>query len=637
MTASLIPTPVMQFFDSNGDPLVGGKVYTYAAGTSTPLATYTDQGGATPNANPVILDSRGEAAIWFGGSSYKLVLKTSVDVLIWTADNVTAALAALAASSGSSLVGFLPAGTSAVATTAQAKMRESVSVFDFMTAAQVADVVGNIGSLDVTAAGTAAIATGKSVFWPQGTYKVSPIGAAGTGTLTGLVPAEPNRTSLWKLATNQRMYGEGQGTKLIWGTPGTKQYFFAVTTATNTGVYDMYMSGSYGTVAIDPVSDGAVDTFTMRGITTNDMLLDFSGGRQLAIYTDSHTSRNINVLDCNFTNGANHAILLCNSDNAKVSRCDFLNFTNGFCVDSNSCRGVIIDSNTGYNVKYFCKDESSLQAPNTAEQCVGPDFTVTNNRINKISSWGVYLNSAGKNCVISNNVLTDVLLIGIYYDAVSNYTHTGTVVTSGNVIVGNNTVGSVGIRDGMASGAKGHVYEGNIIDNVITGYDFTLRTSANISGGMVNSAGAGIQVDSAAVIDGFSVDGVDIHSGGTCLSVLNSTTTKRVKITNNHLNFGSGASIYTGTSPCAMWTVTGNQCHGTGTPISGMYLKTVSSSLIANNIINTPTAVVISGLDMKTATTDCMISNNVTTKALNIEGGAGTTVSPNNIIAAYVA
>ena len=90
MTASLIPTPVMQFFDADGDPLVGGKVYTYAAGTSTPLATYTDYGGATPNANPVILDSRGEASIWFGSSSYKMVLNTSADVLIWTADNITA-------------------------------------------------------------------------------------------------------------------------------------------------------------------------------------------------------------------------------------------------------------------------------------------------------------------------------------------------------------------------------------------------------------------------------------------------------------------------------------------------------------------------------------------------------------------
>lgn len=90
MTASLIPTPVMQFLDADGNPLVGGKVYTYEAGTSTPLETYTDYGGATPNANPVILNSRGEASIWFGSASYKIILKTSADVLIWTADNITA-------------------------------------------------------------------------------------------------------------------------------------------------------------------------------------------------------------------------------------------------------------------------------------------------------------------------------------------------------------------------------------------------------------------------------------------------------------------------------------------------------------------------------------------------------------------
>ena len=90
MTASLIPTPVMQFLDADGNPLSGGKVYTYAAGTSTPLETYTDYGGATPNANPVILNSRGEASIWFGSASYKMILNTAADVLIWTADNITA-------------------------------------------------------------------------------------------------------------------------------------------------------------------------------------------------------------------------------------------------------------------------------------------------------------------------------------------------------------------------------------------------------------------------------------------------------------------------------------------------------------------------------------------------------------------
>ena len=53
------PTPKAQFLMADGTPLVGGKVYTYAAGTTTPQATYTDAGGGTPNENPVVLDSRG--------------------------------------------------------------------------------------------------------------------------------------------------------------------------------------------------------------------------------------------------------------------------------------------------------------------------------------------------------------------------------------------------------------------------------------------------------------------------------------------------------------------------------------------------------------------------------------------------
>ena len=90
MTASLIPSPVMQFTDATGAPLVGGKVYTYAAGTTTPLASYTSYAATSSNTNPVILDSRGEAAIWFGNASYKVILKDSTDTLIWTSDNISA-------------------------------------------------------------------------------------------------------------------------------------------------------------------------------------------------------------------------------------------------------------------------------------------------------------------------------------------------------------------------------------------------------------------------------------------------------------------------------------------------------------------------------------------------------------------
>lgn len=78
----------MQFTTTAGAPLIGGKVYTYAAGTTTPLASYTDNTGATANTNPVILDTRGEAAIWLSPASYKFVLKDSNDVTIWTSDNL---------------------------------------------------------------------------------------------------------------------------------------------------------------------------------------------------------------------------------------------------------------------------------------------------------------------------------------------------------------------------------------------------------------------------------------------------------------------------------------------------------------------------------------------------------------------
>lgn len=82
-----LPMPT-QFEDANGDPLAGGLLYTYEAGTSTPLATYSDEGLTVPNANPTVLDAGGMATIYVGdGVAYKLVLRTSLGVLVWTRDN----------------------------------------------------------------------------------------------------------------------------------------------------------------------------------------------------------------------------------------------------------------------------------------------------------------------------------------------------------------------------------------------------------------------------------------------------------------------------------------------------------------------------------------------------------------------
>lgn len=80
-----------QFFNNDGLPLNAGKIYTYQAGSTTPLATYTDSSGLTANTNPIILgtDGRPPSTIWLTeGFFYKFVLKTSADVTIQTYDNL---------------------------------------------------------------------------------------------------------------------------------------------------------------------------------------------------------------------------------------------------------------------------------------------------------------------------------------------------------------------------------------------------------------------------------------------------------------------------------------------------------------------------------------------------------------------
>jgi len=82
-----------QFFDNAGNVLTGGKLYTYAAGTTTPQTTYTTSAGNVPWSNPIILDAAGRVSgsgeIWLtDGIQYKFILRDTNDVLIATYDNI---------------------------------------------------------------------------------------------------------------------------------------------------------------------------------------------------------------------------------------------------------------------------------------------------------------------------------------------------------------------------------------------------------------------------------------------------------------------------------------------------------------------------------------------------------------------
>ena len=213
VTLSLFAGVGAQFLDNSGNVLTGGLIYTYSAGTTTPLATYTSNLGTTAHPNPIILDASGRVPggeIWLAtGIGYKFVLKDANDVLIGTYDNVpssaqppilndassisyepgytvtagafvvgttyqiafvgTTNFQAIGASNN--IVGTIfvatgagsGTGTAKLSTTVQAKLQETVSVTDFMTAAQIADVQAGTASIDCLGAFNAAIASFSTV------------------------------------------------------------------------------------------------------------------------------------------------------------------------------------------------------------------------------------------------------------------------------------------------------------------------------------------------------------------------------------------------------------------------------------------------------------------------------------------
>lgn len=75
-----------QYFDGSGNPAAGFKVYTYEPGTSTNKVTYVDSAQTGTNTNPIVLDQRGEADVWWNGL-YKIKFTDASDVEIWTVDN----------------------------------------------------------------------------------------------------------------------------------------------------------------------------------------------------------------------------------------------------------------------------------------------------------------------------------------------------------------------------------------------------------------------------------------------------------------------------------------------------------------------------------------------------------------------
>lgn len=183
-----MPTPEVQWLDSHGKPLAGAKLCTYAANSSTPLATYTDSTAGTSNTNPVILDPYGRASVWVGPQLYKFVLRTGGDgtcstgAVQWTQDNVTDTtlyfVQWVKTAGTATLISYTAPWTGGTAETLAAKMARYIDVRDFGAKGD--------SSQDDTAAIQAAIDTactdsGHAVFLPAGQYQVTALVAHCSG------------------------------------------------------------------------------------------------------------------------------------------------------------------------------------------------------------------------------------------------------------------------------------------------------------------------------------------------------------------------------------------------------------------------------------------------------------------------
>lgn len=324
-----------QFFDNSGVILSGGKLYSYAAGTTTPQATYTSVSGATAHTNPIVLDSAGRIAtgeIWVtAGSNYKFALYTSANVLITTWDNITG-INGTGIATNASNVGYDPAGTGAVSTTVQAKLRDYVSAHDFMTTAQITDSQGGAPTLDMTAAVQAAINTNKSVYFPQGVYLVDsitiPTAARGSTyfgdgfynynstTKTVIKARTSSQASVFTLSTGadnitftlMRIDGNLKAVKCVDGTYGAFLSFVecGIYSGTAYGVYSLqglmriercYMSGTTG-VQCHMYSDSAASDSEFNGGTIA-LVLASGGNRICNIWANSCTSACVSLRPLN--------------------------------------------------------------------------------------------------------------------------------------------------------------------------------------------------------------------------------------------------------------------------------------------------------------------------------------------------
>ena len=214
---NLAPFFATQFFDSDGDPLSGGLLYTYDSGTTDAQTTYEDQAGATPNTNPIVLDAAGRCDLWLDPTlEYTLLLKTAGGVTVDSWDDV------VGAASGSGLVTSVQGLTGDVSLTADDIPFTTGTSTDWFSGADVSAALDNIIVRIGTIEGSGGIAASTvSISDAGGYYTSANVEGALQELGVYLTDLGPMEDELPSQSGHNGKYLKTNGTAVSWETVAT--------------------------------------------------------------------------------------------------------------------------------------------------------------------------------------------------------------------------------------------------------------------------------------------------------------------------------------------------------------------------------------------------------------------------------
>lgn len=630
----------LQAFTSLGALGVGYRLYTYTAGTTTHKTAYTDSAGAVAHTYTndgsggqyIAMDARGElpAPLYLTSGAYDLALKTAAGATVWTrqADPTGADLAA---STGSALVGFIQAGSGAVARTAQSKMRETFSAFDFMTAAQIADVIAGSAAVDVTAAleaASAALPNNSTLYFPDGTYLVSFIWTALTDSDSTDGVGRGRAVCYFSERSGIRLYGPNATIKCVDHNIGTKGGF----------VFAKFRKSPDCTV------EGFNFDMTFTGYNESGTYYPICGG---VIATDKF-------------NGGGTQTALCSNFTARDLTFKLYHPNGAFAITADPYGS---DLNNGYKVvALFASGDSD--ATDYDEQSRG--LLVENIRFKKghngYGAWGVAYNNAtfrdihAEAWVAASYTIATDTMAGVYYVApVRFYQYYCEGLTVDNVTVLSlpwadrsgafvGRCGGVSIESGLTTVATG----GGVVSNctfVLDNDDATLGGVFDV--GIASSLSGNVRISNnsfSAHTNAAAVGIYAINAGGTGesnYSITNNVSSK--KLNGPFVQVVNGNDTSDATRIIKSMTVCGNIVKGWGsdgavyTYRTGTTYYGVEHVVVTDNIFDgagstsasTGAAVDVRG---RTSADNLIVTNNVIKGAASpVQEGSATSILADNV------